>query len=123
MDWEVEFCKEEIKRLRLKRLFNKICKAITGVIPLNEEGVYKIIQPARYSTYPYKIIIIDADFQGTFLFLKKTTDPMLKFLVALEGGKKITDKILDQLDENGVYYEFDYDQGWFFYMMTDKIVR
>jgi hypothetical protein len=48
---------------------------------------------------------------------------MLKFLVALEGEKKITDKILDQLDKNGVYYELDYDQGWFLYMMTDKIVR
>jgi hypothetical protein len=119
MDWDV---KEEIKRLRLKRLFNKICKAITGVIPiLNEEDVYRIVQPSRSAIYPNKILI-DADFEGTFLFLKNTTNPMLKFLVALEGGKKITDKILEQLEKNGVHYELDYYCGWFFYRMTNKIV-
>jgi hypothetical protein len=122
MDWDTRYVKEEIKRLRLKRLFNKICKAITDVLPtLNEEDVYRIV--LLYRSVPYHKLRIDADFEGTFLFLKDTTNPMLKFLVALEGEKKITDKILEQLEKNGVHYELDYYCGWFFYMMTDKIVR
>jgi len=88
---------------------------------LNEEDVYRIVLPAR--SVPYHRLLIDADFEGTFTFLKDTRNPMLKFLVALEGGKKITDKILDQLDKNGVNYELDYYRGWHFYRMTNKIVR
>ena len=122
MDWDTRYVKEEIKNLRLKRLFNKICKAITDVLPiLNEEDVYRIVLPSR--SVPYHKIHIDADFEGTFTFLKDTTNPMLKFLVALEGGKKITDKVLEQLEKNGVHYELDYYCGWFFYRLTDKIVR
>jgi hypothetical protein len=122
MSWDTTFFKEEIKRLRLKRLFNKICKAITDVLPiLNEEDVYRIVLTSR--SVPYHKILIDADSEGKFLFLERTANPMLKFLVALEGGKKITDKILDQLDKYGVYYELDYYCGWHFYRMTNKIVR
>jgi hypothetical protein len=87
---------------------------------LNEEDVYRIV--LLYRSVPYHKLRIDADFEGTFLFLKDTTNPMLKFLVALEGEKKITDKILEQLERNGIHYELDYYCGWFFYTMTNKIV-
>jgi hypothetical protein len=103
MDWQAEFSREEIRRLRLERLFDKIRRAVCEVLPLSEEEVYRMVYPSPAK----RAILIYADFEGVLMLPDGLVD-----------RKRATGEILKRLEAFGVSWELEYDHGQFFYTIT-----